>query len=130
MIRPSAFLRGFVRGEQRTFDIRIESLIEVLFGNSADRSEAAAASISVDDVEPPFFAFDLCEELVQVIEIRSVGSDGREMAAHKLPGCIQFGLSPTGYEDVRSLLDETLGSRKPDSGRATRDKCDLSFKFS
>src|SRR5260370_37364043 len=39
-------------------------------------------------------------------------------------------MSPTGYEDVRSFFDETLGSRKPDSGRATRDKCDLSFKFS
>ena len=42
----------------------------------------------------------------------------------------QLGLSPTGNEDVRSFLDETLGSGKADSGRAPCDKRDLSFKFS
>jgi hypothetical protein len=57
-----------LNGEQRTFHIRIESLIELLFGNSADRSEAARAGIRVDDVVPAFFAFDLCEKIVQVIE--------------------------------------------------------------
>jgi hypothetical protein len=108
----------------------VEAVIEVLFRNSADRSEAAAAGIRVDDVEPAFFAFDLCEELVQVIEIRGVGFDGRNVAAHKLRGCIQLGLSPTGNEDVCFFLDETLRSGKADSGRAACDKRDLSFKFS
>jgi hypothetical protein len=105
-------------------------LIEVLFGNSADRSEAAAAGIRVNDVESSFFAFDLCEKLVQVIEIRGVGSYRRNVAAHKLCGGIQLGLSPAGNEDVRSFLEETVGSGKADSGRASCDKRDLSFKFS
>jgi hypothetical protein len=43
---------------------------------------------------------------------------------------IQLGLSPTGNEDVRALLDETLGSGKAYSGRAACDKRDLSAKFS
>ncbi len=42
----------------------------------------------------------------------------------------QLGLSPTGNEDVRSFLDETLRSGKADSGSAACDKRDLSFKFS
>src|SRR5258708_3059670 len=84
-----------LNGEQRTFDTRIESLIEVPFGNSAHRSEASAASISVDDVEPPFFAFDLCEELLQLIKIRAVASDRPYIAALKLPRRIPFSLSPT-----------------------------------
>jgi hypothetical protein len=62
--------------EQRTFHIRIECLIKVFFGNSADWSEAAAAGVRIDDIEPPFFALDLCEELVEVIEVRGVGFDG------------------------------------------------------
>src|SRR4029077_18397321 len=112
-----------------TFHIRIESVIEVLFGNSADRSEAAAAGIRVDDVEPAFFAFDLCEKIVQVIEIRGVGLDGRDVAAHKFRGCIQFGLSPTSNEDVRSFLHETLRSGKADPVCSTCNKRDLSSRL-
>src|SRR6266566_4570052 len=63
-----------------------------------------SSGIRVDDVEPAFFAFDLCEKLVQVIEIRGVGFDRRDVAPHKLRGGIQLGLSPTGNEDVRSFL--------------------------
>jgi hypothetical protein len=43
---------------------------------------------------------------------------------------VQFGLSSTGDEDVRALLDETLGSGKADPSRAACDKRDLSAKFS
>jgi len=56
-------------------------LIEVLFCNSADWSKAAAAGVRVDDIEPPFFAFDLREELVEVIEVRGVGFDGCYVAS-------------------------------------------------
>ena len=73
-----------MNSEQRTFHIRIEGLIEVLFGNSAYWSRAAAAGVRVDDIEPPFFAFDLCEEFVEVIEVRGVGFDGCYVAAQKL----------------------------------------------
>jgi hypothetical protein len=52
------------------------------------------------------------------------------VAAHKLRGQVQFGLSPAGNEDVGSLLDETLGGGKTDSGRAACDKRDFSAKFS
>ncbi len=40
----------------------------------------------VDDVEPAFVAFDLCEKIVQIIEIRGVGFDRRDVAPHKLRG--------------------------------------------
>jgi hypothetical protein len=116
--------------EQRTFHIRIECLIEVFFGNFADWSEAAAAGVRIDDIEPPFFALDLCEELVEIIKVRGVGFNGCQVAAHKVRSLVQLGLSPTGNEDVRSLLDETLGGGKADSGGAACDKRDLSAKFS
>src|SRR4029077_2039818 len=101
--------QSLLNREQRTFHIGIEGLIEVLFGNSTDWSKAAAAGVRVDYIEPPFFALDLCEELVEIIKVRGVGFDGCRVAAHKLRGQVQLGLSPTGHEDVRSLLDETLG---------------------
>ena len=116
--------------EQRTFHIRIECLIKVFFGNSADWSEAAAAGVRIDHIEPPFSALDLCEELVEVIEVRGVGSDGCYVAARKLCSQVQSDLSPAGNEDVRALLDETLGSGKAYSSRSACDKRDLPAKFS
>jgi hypothetical protein len=105
-------------------------LIEVLFCDSANRSEAAAARVSEEDVEPPFFQFDLCEKPIQVIQIRRISFNGRDVSGHQSGGGIQFGLSPAGNKDVRPFLDETLSSGNADSGRAACDKCDLSFKFS
>src|SRR5579863_2659499 len=59
--RPAIRHQGqsLLNREQRTFHIGVEGLIEVLFGNSTDWSKAAAAGVGVDDIEPPFFAFDL-----------------------------------------------------------------------
>jgi len=52
------------------------------------------------------------------------------VAARKLCSQVQSDLSPAGNEDVRALLDETLGGGKADSGRAACDKRELSAKFS
>ena len=65
--------KRFLYREEKAFHVYVEGLIEMFFGDGAERPKFAEASSSEDDVEMAFFFFHNC---VEAVEVGKIG-DGR-----------------------------------------------------
>src|SRR5438034_11801951 len=65
-------LDGFLRGEERTQDVQVELLVEVLFGDAFERRGLVNSGVVEEDVEPAECPLRLGEETLDVCLLRDV----------------------------------------------------------
>src|SRR5262245_35288492 len=101
-----------------------EDRVVQLLGDRAQGRKLHDAGIGEDKVEPALLPRDLCEEAIEVAEVRHVSLDAGHIASDLLDRRRRLGLTAPGDEDVGAFLHEPLRRRETDAAVATRDECD------
>jgi hypothetical protein len=118
-----------LNGEDHTFHVSPENLVDMLFGDLAERQHRATSGIGVQHVDAPRLVPDL---LVQAIEIGGIRSNSPGCRSH----CHRFPLPPPSEriepaacdEDMRSFGREKLGRGEANAAGATCDDGNLAIE--
>jgi hypothetical protein len=87
------------------------------------------SSVGEQDIDPALFLFDLCEELIEIVEVRHISLNGGNIFSDLFDRRIQFRLTTPSDKDVRTLIYKPLPCGKADAAVATGDKRNLSLKL-
>src|SRR6266403_2520541 len=115
--------------EKHALHVDVEDPVVQLLGDRAQGRKHRDAGIGEDNVEPALLPLDLCEEAIEVAEVRHVSLDAGHIASDLLDRRRRLRLAAPGDEDVGAFLHEPLRRRETDAAVATRDECDFSFKL-
>src|SRR5437879_12834009 len=105
-------LDGFLRGEERTQDVQVELLVEVLFGDAFERRGLVNSGVVDEDVEPAECPLRLGEETLDVCLLRDVclHRNGLAASAYNLRDQVVGALLARGVvDDNRCALRSAEG---------------------
>src|SRR5262245_11448673 len=80
-------------------------------------------------VEPALLALDLCEQAIEIAEIRHVSLHAGDIAPDVLNRGGQLSIAAPGYKDVDSFVHGLLRARQADAAIAAGDERNLSFEL-
>ena len=115
--------------EQEAFHIDAEDRVIVLFSDLAERRVRRSPGIREHDIERALFPLDLCEEAIEIAELRNVAPDSGDVVADLLDRRRQLGITPPSDEHVRALADERLRRRQANPAIATGHESDLALEL-
>src|SRR6266481_3742287 len=116
-------------GEEKSFDIRAERLVEMRLGDGSQRSEFTAAGIGEDNINAACFLLDRRIQPVEVRKVRYVALNSGDVLADQLDGLIEFALTATGDEDLGTLCDKALRGGEADAAVASGYDCYFPFEL-
>ena len=121
MMDPPSTSRGqrLLHGEEKSFDVRAERLVEMLLGDGSQRSEFAAAGIGEDNINAACFLLNRRIQPVEIRKVRHVALNSGNVLADQLDRFIEFVLTAAGDEDLRSLGNKALGGGEADAAVAS-----------
>jgi hypothetical protein len=79
--------------------------------------------------QPALLSLDLCEEAIEIGEIRYVSLHTRDVLPDLLDSRGQLAVAAPGYEDEGAFVGEPLRARKTDAAIAASDERNLSFEL-
>src|SRR5439155_13403204 len=81
------------------------------------------------DVEPALLPLDLCEEAIEIAQVRHVASYAGHISSDVLDRCRQLRITAPRDEDVGAFVHELLRRRQANAAVATSDERDFPFKL-
>src|SRR5437773_12063600 len=115
--------------EQEPFHIDVEDRVIVLLGDRAEGSILRNTGIREHDIERALLPLDLCEEAIEVAEVRHVSSYAGDIPPDLLDRRRQLRITAPRDEDVRALVHELLRRRQANAAIATSDEGDFPFEL-
>src|SRR5882757_1591286 len=97
----------------------------MLLGYLAQGCELRETCIRENNVEPAFLSFDLCEEAIQIVQIRYVSLYSGDVLPDLLDRRSQLLLTAPGDENVRAFVHKLFRCRQADAAVSARDQCNL-----
>src|SRR5580698_8130229 len=121
--------KSLLHGEEHTFHIGIEGLVEVFFRDLIDCGKLAASCVGEEYIDATVLLPDLCVEFVEIGQLTCVGLYSGRVRSYLLYGRVEHFLAPASDDRLCAFGDKTLGGSEPDSGCSTGDECYFAFKF-
>jgi hypothetical protein len=118
-----------LHGEEQAADVGVEDLVEMLFGDLAQRAEFVSAGIGEQDVNGVGFLSDHGIDPVEVGELRCIAVDRGDVSVDLGRGLVQLRLPPAGDEDLRAFLGKALRGAETNASAAACDNGDLLREF-
>ena len=118
-----------MHSEYEAFHVAVEDAVEVLFADGFKGSVVEDAGVSEDDIEFPFFLFDLFIETVQILEVGHIHLNGSDVGSDLFDCGIKFGLRASSDVDVGAFADEVFRRGQADAAVAAGDECDFSVEL-
>src|SRR5712671_419022 len=97
----------------------------MLLGYLAQGCKLRETGIREDDVDFAFLSFDLCEEAIQIVQVRYVSLYAGDVLPDLLHRRSQFFLTAPRDENVRAFVHKLLRRRQADAAVSARDQCNL-----
>lgn len=104
--------------------------MELFLGDLAEHGGLTRPGTGPQHVDRALLPLDGVVQAVQVVKVRRVTLDGRDVAADQFDGLVQCFLPPGLDEDMRSFLDEKLGPGQCQSGGSTGNYRYLAIELS
>src|ERR1700734_1601786 len=90
-------------------------------------NEFSHAGIGKNNIDSPLHLADCLVETIKIGQFRDVSLNARHVAAYCLYGLVEFLLTPSRDEDIRTLIDKELRCCQPDALGAAGNNCDFSL---
>src|SRR2546422_70600 len=114
-----------LHGEQDAFHVDVEDRVEELFSDLAEGSILRYAGVGKHDIELAVLPLDLCEQAIEIAQIRYVSLHAGDISGDLFRRRGQFGLAPPRDEDVGAFGHELLRGGKADAAGATGNEGDF-----
>ena len=123
MIEPPSLSSGSAFCTVNTTPLKSTSelIVQLLLGDVADPCDLEDRGVGEHHVDAPTAVGDRGVQPVEIFLLAHVALYAGGVVAEFLDRRIEFGLPASGDEDVRALLDESLGGGQADAGGAAGD---------
>jgi hypothetical protein len=115
-----------LHSEEEAFHVDVEDRVVVLLGDRAEGCKLRPAGIREHDIELALLPPDLCEDAIEIAEVRHVALDAGDIASDLLYRRRQLRIAAPRDEDVRAFVHELLRRRQADAAIAASDERDFS----
>ena len=114
--------------EDDALEVDTELVVQLFFGDVTDASDLEDRGVGEHHVDASAAVSDGGVEPIDVLRLAHVTLHAGGVVAEFLDRRVEFGLPAAGDEDVRALLDESLGGGETDAGAASGDDCRLACR--
>ena len=115
--------------EECAFYIDVDQLVEMFFGDVAERDEFADAGVGEDNIDSSLHFADCLVKKIKIGHFGDVSPDTDRIGTDGLHGLIEFLLATPRDEDMRAFLNEQFCSCQPNTFCSAGDDGGLAFKL-
>src|SRR5271168_4437716 len=88
-------------------------------------NEFTNAGIGKDNIDPPLHLADCLVKAIKICQFCDISLNARDVVADCVYGLVEFLLTPSRDEDIRTLTDKELCCSQPYALGASGDNCNF-----